>query len=47
MVASRQKADTLAAKLPRGVDLSRLHSPAGLDIGAIDPQEIAISILAG
>jgi xanthine dehydrogenase accessory factor len=49
-VGSRRKADTLKAKLRgRGVDPARLaglKSPAGLDIGAITPEEIALSILA-
>lgn len=50
MVASRRKADTLVAKLiANGMDplqVARLKSPAGLDIHAIDPHEIALSILA-
>jgi len=49
-VGSRRKAETLRAKLrDRGVDAARLaglKSPAGLDIGAITPEEIALSILA-
>ncbi len=31
----------------RGVaDQSRLHSPAGLDIGASSPAEVAVSVIA-
>lgn len=49
-VGSRRKAETLKAKLrDRGVDAARLaalKSPAGLDLGAITPEEIAVSILA-
>lgn len=50
MVASRKKTAFLVAKLrAEGVDpnrLAELKAPAGLDVGAIDPGEIAISILA-
>lgn len=50
MVASHRKAAHLRARLAaEGVDAARLDrviSPAGLDIGAIDPHEIAVSILA-
>ncbi|MCA0938552.1 XdhC family protein [Salipiger pacificus] len=50
MVASRRKAEALCAKLAdAGVAaerMARLKSPAGLDIRAIDPQEIALSVLA-
>jgi len=49
-VGSRQKAETLKARLAsRGVAperLARLKAPAGLDLGAITPDEIAVSILA-
>ena len=49
-VGSRKKAETLKRKLAeRGVDgerLARLKAPAGLDIGAVSPDEIAMSILA-
>ncbi len=49
-VGSRRKAESLKAKLTeRGVDagrLARLKAPAGLDIGAISPDEIALSIIA-
>ena len=49
-VGSRKKAATLRAKLrDKGVDparLERLKAPAGLDLGAITPEEIALSILA-
>lgn len=50
MVASRRKADALTGKLlaagmaPDAV--ARLKSPAGLDLGGVDPQEIALSVLA-
>ncbi len=50
MVASRRKAKVLCEKLiERGLDEGRaaqLKAPAGLDIHAVDPHEIALSILA-
>jgi xanthine dehydrogenase accessory factor len=49
-VGSRNKADVLRARLAEeGVSakrLAKLKAPAGLDLGAITPDEIAISILA-
>jgi xanthine dehydrogenase accessory factor len=49
-VGSRKKADVLKRNLAqRGVAaecLEKLKAPAGLDLGAITPDEIAISILA-
>ena len=49
-VGSRRKAEALKQALAgRGVAaerLARLKAPAGLDLGAITPEEIAISILA-
>jgi xanthine dehydrogenase accessory factor len=49
-VGSRRKAEVLKAALAkRGVSperLAKLKAPAGLDLGAITPDEIAISILA-
>lgn len=49
-VGSRKKAEALQAKLKeQGLAperLAKLKAPAGLDLGAITPDEIAISILA-
>jgi xanthine dehydrogenase accessory factor len=49
-IASRRKAEALKARLIEGglaPDLvARLRGPAGLDIGAITPEEIALAILA-
>jgi xanthine dehydrogenase accessory factor len=49
-VGSRKKAAALKAALAaEGIDAARLaavRAPAGLDLGAITPEEIAVSILA-
>jgi xanthine dehydrogenase accessory factor len=49
-VGSRKKAEALKSALAtRGISeerLAKLKAPAGLDLGAITPEEIAISILA-
>jgi xanthine dehydrogenase accessory factor len=49
-VGSRRKADSLRQKLSEeGIAddrLERIKAPAGLDLGAITPEEIALSILA-
>ncbi len=50
MIGSARKAklarDRAAAKGLAAADIDRLHSPAGLDIGAETPEEIAVSIVA-
>src|SRR5215468_3362872 len=50
LVASRKRAGTIVDTLKgRGVPaahLDRLKAPAGIDIGAVTPEEIAVSILA-
>jgi xanthine dehydrogenase accessory factor len=50
MVGSKRKAITVFRELTReglNPDLfSRVHSPVGLDIGAVTPEEIAVSIVA-
>ncbi|MEL6999105.1 MAG: XdhC family protein, partial [Pseudomonadota bacterium] len=50
MVASHRKAAHLCARLKaEGMEdsqIGRLISPAGLNLGGIDPHEIAVSILA-
>lgn len=50
MVASGRKARTLLGRLrAEGVAealLARLKSPAGLDLGGVDPEEIAVSVIA-
>jgi xanthine dehydrogenase accessory factor len=49
-VGSRRKAEALKASLAASgagsEELARLKAPAGLDLGAITPDEIAVSILA-
>jgi len=50
MIGSKRKVITIFRELKRsGVPASlfeRVHAPVGLDIGAITPEEIAISIVA-
>ena len=47
LVASRRRGDAVVAELEvSDDDRARVHTPAGLDIGARTPEEIALSILA-
>jgi xanthine dehydrogenase accessory factor len=47
LVASRVRGEAVAAELrTEGIDTGRLETPAGLDIGARTPEEIALAILA-
>jgi xanthine dehydrogenase accessory factor len=50
LIASRKRAGSVLGYLrDRGVsedDLARVHAPAGLDLGKVQPNEIAVAILA-
>lgn len=50
LVASRKRAESVLGYLAqRGVspdDLARVRSPAGMDLGGVEPQEIGVAILA-
>ena len=47
MMASRRRSEGLVAELlAEGVDVTRLHVPAGHDLGGKAPGEIALSVVA-
>jgi xanthine dehydrogenase accessory factor len=50
LIGSRAKVarlyDALTTEQMPAETLTRVHAPIGLDIGAVTPQEIAVSILA-
>jgi xanthine dehydrogenase accessory factor len=47
MMASRRRAERLLSELVGdGCDVTRLHVPAGLDLGGKGPGEIALSVVA-
>jgi xanthine dehydrogenase accessory factor len=50
LVANRKRAEEIRSKLQaRGEtaeNLAKVHAPAGLEIGAETPEEIAVSIMA-
>jgi xanthine dehydrogenase accessory factor len=41
-----KRADRLRAQGAAEADIARIHAPIGLDIGAVSPSEIAVSIMA-
>ena len=41
-----KRADRLRAQGASEADIARIHAPIGLDIGAVSPSEIAVSIMA-
>src|SRR5690606_7487659 len=41
-----RRVERLGGKGFDGVEIARIHAPVGLDIGALDPAEIAVATLA-